>query len=75
MSKNGGGPAFPRAGDALTRCDGMSLRDWLAGQALTGLLANPNREDNDNWSWRTGTLTGDAYQYADDMLAEREQGR
>jgi hypothetical protein len=51
----------------------MSLRDWFAGQALTGLLANPNRENNDKWSWHTGSLTGDAYQYADDMLAEREQ--
>ena len=78
MSKNDGGPAFPRPSadhGSYGSCeqDGMSLRDWFAGQALTGLLANPNRENNDKWSWHTGSLTGDAYQYADDMLAEREQ--
>jgi hypothetical protein len=65
---NDGGQAFPRP-----NVPGMTLRDWYAGQALAGLLANPNRENNDNWSWQTGTLTGDAYQYADDMLAERER--
>lgn len=36
-------PAFPLAVDESFQFanDGMSLRDWFAGQALAGLLANP----------------------------------
>jgi len=38
MNKDTGGPAFPRsdAGYSPTQ-DGMTLRDWFAGQALAGL--------------------------------------
>ena len=37
MSKiNYGGPAFPEPG----LCDGMSMRDYFAAAALTGLMAN-----------------------------------
>lgn len=45
-----GGPAFPRPmshdgdgprADAFVAQDGMSLRDWFAGQALIGTLAFP----------------------------------
>lgn len=51
MSKkiNDGGPAFPTEprGPAYgVAYNGMTLRDWLAGQALAGLMAgyyaNPN---------------------------------
>ena len=39
---NDGGPAFPRSGsDYVNAQEGMSLRDWFAGQALAGLMANP----------------------------------
>ena len=52
MSKeNDGGPAFPRTGfrteygpepfDAKPQ-DGMTLRDWLAGQAMPALMMNAN---------------------------------
>lgn len=49
---------------------GMSLRDWFAGQALAGLLAQSN-----------GSATGShkeagarwAYEMADAMLAERSK--
>jgi hypothetical protein len=51
---------------------GMTLLDWFAGQALAGLLANPQSDIAEDWSWRTGSLTGDAYVYADDMLAARK---
>lgn len=46
MSKHDGGPAFPATGTGIRRgCtetvpltyDGMSLRDWFAGQALVGV--------------------------------------
>lgn len=39
MMNADGGPAFPRCGGYADR--GMSLRQWLAGQALAGLCANP----------------------------------
>lgn len=67
--------AFPCApnesGHVLS--EGMTLRDWFAGQALIGILANPAREDSENWSWQTGSLTGDAFMYADAMLEARKQ--
>ena len=38
---NDGGPAFPRAGSDYVKAQvGMSLRDWFAGQALAGIMAN-----------------------------------
>lgn len=39
-----GGPAFPVsiANETWQANRGMSLRAWLAGQALAGLCANPN---------------------------------
>lgn len=44
MSKvNNGGPAFPLLGEGPNApCfnEGMTLRDWFAGQALAGLVAS-----------------------------------
>lgn len=35
-----GGPAFPKGDkNTVSSSDGMSLRDWLAGQALAGFCA------------------------------------
>ena len=51
MTRNDGGPAFPArpqerlvTGNILSGNEGMSLRDWFAGQALMGMIAsrNPN---------------------------------
>lgn len=41
MSRDDGGPAFPISvsPDFQYANDGMSLRDWLAGQALNGFLS------------------------------------
>ena len=57
--KDDGGPAFPRAAfESDNIIDegrvGMSLRDWFAGQALAGFIANKNRPetiDIDDASW------------------------
>ena len=71
---NDGGPAFPRTpfdvndytGDGSS---GMSLRDWFAGQALAGLLANPKLVTDAKYiaKW--------SYFNADAMLAERQKER
>jgi hypothetical protein len=87
---NDGGPAFARAGSEDRRdgdmpdgnrydkpCEGMSLRDWFAGQALAALtaahcdellkLGQINLAGPDN-------VAKDAYLLADAMLAAREKG-
>jgi len=48
----------------------MSLRDWIAGMALQGMLANgfmPDCADSDNFNHVLA-----AYELADQMLAVRE---
>lgn len=65
---NDGGPAFPQNPEWMSNRSGMTLRDWHAGQALAGLLANPNYHGTISDSAR------DAYRYADEALAVREKG-
>lgn len=69
---NDGGPAFPA--QQLENQDGtwnqtfqwgMSLRDWFAGMAITGLLANPEVHGT------AKDLARPAYFQADAMLKER----
>lgn len=65
---NDEGPAFPIPyGQVMSEHGkGMTLRDWFAGQALTGLVANIGPK-----FW-----VGDAenvYEIADAMLAARNQ--
>lgn len=62
-----GGAAFPFAEDYVY--SGMSLRDYLAGQALIGLLADTNR------TGKPSEFVHDAYLCADAMLAERKKER
>lgn len=74
----GGGPAFPRPLSTFTAPDdsnytaieqeGMTLRDYFAGQALVGLVANRDPEDPS-----PGLAAVWAYLYADAMLAERDK--
>lgn len=52
----------------------QTLRDQFAIAALPGLIAQAEAVNSDGWSWRTGTLAGDAYAFADDMLAARGEG-
>lgn len=73
---NDGGPAFPGERiifDAPNRptkeigripVHGMSLRDWFAGQALAGLIAQCNMPNE--------VYSRMAYTLADTMLQQRE---
>lgn len=71
MSKiNDGGPAFPAAVDRMVIQNGMSLRDWFAGQALAGVVVQCAGD-----TVRKGTIAGHmaarAYEIADAMLSAR----
>lgn len=78
-----GGPAFPRQ-RVLAQVDpssywsdtgtpGMSLRDWFAGQALSGCLADPGVVplETDKGSEFYDRMAKIAFAFADAMLAER----
>jgi hypothetical protein len=78
-----GGPAFPHgeivedimdeagrlAGSRVwAPSKGMKLRDWFAGQALAGLVANIN------CAYKTQTFARRALELADAMIAARKGG-
>lgn len=81
-------PAFPRAafGQFQDDCiseDGMSLRDYFAGQALAGLFAmtacheqifGTTSKSFDIEVFTPDNVASDCYGYADAMLIEREKG-
>lgn len=74
MSAHDGGPAFPCEGgdmSGLIADPGMSLRDWFAGQALSGeMVAGDRGWHRDNF----GLLASRCYAAADALLAERAKG-
>lgn len=70
-----GGPAFPVAEDHKIASEfpwtqGISMRDYFAAAALTGMMANPNRKNNSS-ALATMHAT-EAYEFADAMLAARK---
>ena len=73
MSKKDGGPAFPTpfgCGDQEPERSGMSLRDWFAGQAMTGKIQAIR---GGYWDARHMKQAAEAcYKIADAMIAERE---
>lgn len=71
MSKtDDGGQAFPVTETEWHRMgEGMSIRDWFAGQAIMGILAFPRRDINNL------TACQQSYQIADAMIAERNKQR
>lgn len=81
--KDDGGPAFPgfapMPGSSFVHSDeGMSLRDWFAGQIISGLFANA---DLSKYTSDEGYAPGDverdyvstAYRAADAMIAARSK--
>ena len=52
---------------------GMSLRDWFAGMALQGYLANPSVNADDLWSRSKEAASESHYQWADAMIKARGQ--
>ena len=69
-ARNDGGAAFPvpetysRQGQLLMDCEpGMTLRDYFAGQALTGILT---------WCAKPARLSELAYEIADAMIEHRD---
>lgn len=87
MGTKDGGPAFPVhhsidgnwQREPLPEFCGMSLRDWLAGQALSGLLAEPQPEDGEpdlglghDYAMNAARA---AYRIADAMLKARESSK
>lgn len=67
-----GGPAFPtvaRDGNWQPHHDGMSLRDWFAGQAMVGLL--PLLPKMNERTGNEDTLATAFYELADAMLRAR----
>ena len=76
---NDGGPAFHsitvKNGDNYNAPvhvyhRGMSLRDWFAGQALSGLLTQPAEIE-----FGPGHFAKAAYEMADAMIAARKGGQ
>ena len=70
MMSNDGGPAFPQNDATVNRInnlDGMSLRDYFAGQAMIGILASCQNAQPD-----IDVAAIAAYGYADAMLEARK---
>lgn len=70
---NDGGPAFPienprqlENGELFKQFPGMTLRDWFAGRALTGMTASPDFY-GDSWD----KIAAHAYDAADAMIVAR----
>lgn len=64
-------PAFPESCNGQI-VQGMSLRDYFAGQALVGLLSM-NRDIIEDGKGNRITIQKASFLYADGMLKEREK--
>ena len=87
---NDGGPAFPLINEhthPTTISNGMTLRDYFAGQALSQLIKQEIREmretakgmdcfgddESDEIPFHTSFIASESYAIADAMLAARER--
>lgn len=73
MSKETGGPAFPRVVEQpngyMKAVEGMTLRDYFAAKAMQALASSPHATQE----WINDHLTKSAWAMADAMLKAREQ--
>ena len=81
MARSEGGPAFAHGGHEgdsgfASPQEGMTLRDWFAGQALAGAISSPHNVPG--LSDRSACMDAQqhaaaqwAYEFADAMIAER----
>jgi hypothetical protein len=68
--KDTGGPAFPAQHFDLAEHEhGMTLRDWFAGMAMQGMLAN----DIECGPEQVPIIVASAYVLADAMIQERSK--
>jgi hypothetical protein len=79
QTPDNGGPAFPvtiqTSDDSTETYFGMTLRDWFAGQALTGLLGAEDDFIQDLIErHETCSLSALSYRMADAMIAARKGG-
>jgi hypothetical protein len=73
-----GGPAFPRSAAEHSHGghyeqDGMSIRDWFAGHALSGQLAFSPHDSFDK-THQPEDVAVLCYRFADAMIAARKGG-
>ena len=66
-----GGSAFPMADAPFAYQDGMTLRDYFAGQWICGKLDCSGIQGQLRVRRRAARM---AYRFADAMIAEREKG-
>lgn len=73
-----GGPAFPQNSNDPYRkhTEGMSLRDWFAGQALAGLLASSHQQNliaagAQSYQQTIDDCAVESYQFADAVIARK----
>ncbi len=75
MSKDNGGPAFPHEFGGTyqnQKREGMTLRDYFAAKALSGIFATCEREPGGAISsLSAAALASASYEMADAMLKER----
>lgn len=74
MSDHTGDPSDDEPTYADVPHPGMTLRDWFAGQALSGMLAHSTRyrpRDGAPANWHEA-IAQEAYEIADAMIASRE---
>lgn len=67
-------PAFPINSPSgnpeyMPQRDGMTLRDWFAGQAIATMI---NKSEDSDGGWDGGSVAAGCYAIADAMLAERK---
>ena len=67
-----GGPAFPIETTATPWAEGMTLRDWFAGQALVGIINACAMDTRERGETTENMFARKAYSIADAMLEARK---